>query len=167
LSKMPGQEGWTRHQEKYREAPLKERTGWWVNFNNLFDLAQPPRLWPEPNFPPGSTNPRWLATLRSPEANFLHASGVQISSPKGLRGHLPQVERSDTRGHPDPVHRRTLKACEEIPAERWARPEGLIRRDFALLTTSLYTHLPQGVTRQFRQLFFIDPAGWARIDAHN
>ena len=33
------------------------------------------------------TNPRWLATLRSPGANFLHASGVQTSSPKGLLGH--------------------------------------------------------------------------------
>jgi hypothetical protein len=32
---------------------------------------------------PGFTNPRWLATLRSPGANFLHASGVQTSSPKG------------------------------------------------------------------------------------
>ena len=28
----PGQEGWTRHQEKYREASLMERTGWWVHF---------------------------------------------------------------------------------------------------------------------------------------
>jgi len=36
---------------------------------------------------PGFTNPRWLATLRSPGANFLHASGVQTSSPKGLQGH--------------------------------------------------------------------------------
>ena len=33
------------------------------------------------------TNPRWLATLRSPGANFLHASGVQTSSPEGLHGH--------------------------------------------------------------------------------
>ena len=32
---------------------------------------------------PGFTNPRWLATLRSPGANFLHAYGVQTSSPKG------------------------------------------------------------------------------------
>jgi len=32
---------------------------------------------------PGFTNPRWLATLRSPGANFHHASGVQTSSPKG------------------------------------------------------------------------------------
>ena len=32
----PGQEGWTRHQEKYREAPLMERTGWWFNFNKSF-----------------------------------------------------------------------------------------------------------------------------------
>ncbi len=36
---------------------------------------------------PGFSNPRWLATLRSPGANFLHASGVQTSSPRGLQGH--------------------------------------------------------------------------------
>jgi len=36
---------------------------------------------------PGLTNPRWLATLRSPGANILHAFGVQTSSPKGLHGH--------------------------------------------------------------------------------
>jgi hypothetical protein len=34
------------------------------------------------------------------------------------------VERTDTRGHRDPLHNRTLKACEEIPVEQQARPGG-------------------------------------------
>ena len=46
--------------------------------NRQFFLARLRRA-----FAPGFTNPRWLATLRSPRANFLHASGVQTSSPKG------------------------------------------------------------------------------------
>jgi len=42
-----------------------------------------------------SPTPGWLATLRSPGANFLHASGVQTSSPKGLHGHsIPGVTAS-------------------------------------------------------------------------
>ena len=56
---------------------------------HLSDLA---RFQAHPRTPPacgspGFMNPRWLATLRSPGANFLHASGVQTSSPEGLRGH--------------------------------------------------------------------------------
>ena len=39
----------------------------------------------------GFTNPRWLATLRSPGANILHAFGVQTSSPKGLLVFLVQA----------------------------------------------------------------------------
>ena len=35
-------------------------------------------------------HPRWLATLRSPGANFLHASGVQTSSPEGCEA-IPGV----------------------------------------------------------------------------
>ena len=47
---------------------------------------------------------------------------MQTSSPKGLHGDYPRVERSDTRGHRDSLHRRTLKACEEIPVEQQAHP---------------------------------------------
>ena len=114
----PGQEGWTRHQEKYREASfdgadgvvVQDQTEMFLNLNHhpvcaasdashFFLLAQPPLLagavaeppisprTPPACVSPGFTNPRWLATLRSPGANFLHASGVQTSSPGGLRGH--------------------------------------------------------------------------------
>ena len=31
-----GQEGWTRHQEKYREASLMERTGWWFKIKRKY-----------------------------------------------------------------------------------------------------------------------------------
>ena len=33
-------------QENIAKPPLIERTGWWLNPTNLFDLEQPPRLWP-------------------------------------------------------------------------------------------------------------------------
>ena len=43
---------------------------------------------------PGFTNPRWLAALRSPGANFLHASGVQTSSRKGCSDISPGLSEA-------------------------------------------------------------------------
>ena len=60
----------------------RPRLGLGLLLNRQFLLARLRRA-----FLQGFTNPRWLATLRSPGANFLHASGVQTRSPKGLRGH--------------------------------------------------------------------------------
>jgi hypothetical protein len=32
----PGQEGWTRHQEKVAKLSIMERTGWWFWFDEFF-----------------------------------------------------------------------------------------------------------------------------------
>ena len=42
---------------------------------------------------------------------------------KGCTDISPGLSGSDTRGHRDALHRRTLKACEEIPVEQQAQPE--------------------------------------------
>ncbi len=45
-------------------------------------------------FLPGFTNPRWLATLRSPGANPLHASGVQTAARKGCADSRPGLSEA-------------------------------------------------------------------------
>jgi hypothetical protein len=50
--------------------------------NHQFLLARLRRAFLQDSATPGGS-----LTLRSPGANFLHASGVQTSSPEGLRGH--------------------------------------------------------------------------------
>ena len=96
-------------------------------------------------FLPEFTNPRWLATLRSPGANPFTPPACKPAARKGCRDISPGLSEAIPRGHHDPLHRRTLKACDEIPVEQQARSGGAICPN-AFLPERIYFFSITGIT---------------------